>query len=151
MRRLTLFFIAAAALQVLALPAGATAGTPRLYAVTRFAVKPVGIGNITGDGSAFLGHIRGRSGAIRWSAWKTSGAEGTGKIWIDDCIPTTAQGIFHSHRAHVHASRVRNGHFTRMTVRYRGGSQLWNAGTRLYVDRYRLAHYSGHYFTWLSF
>ena len=72
-----------------------------------------------------------------------------GSEWIDDCIPTTAEGTFHPRRATIHASRVRHGRYTRLTVRFRAGSKMWDKGSILYVDHYRLKHYSGKYFIWL--
>ena len=134
-------------LLLLVTPAVAVAGKPRLLAVPGFAVRPVTIANITGDGSALLGQKKGRGGAIKWSAWTSSRADGVGKIWIDDCIPTTAEGTFHGRRVTINASRVRSGHYTRMIVRFRGGERMWEAGTILYTVRYRLSRFMSS-FTW---
>ena len=148
-RTVVLPLLSAILLLTLALPAAALSGGPRLYAVASFAVKPVTIANITGDGSALLDQMKSRGGAIHWSAWTSSRADGAGKIWIDDCIPDTAGGTFHGRPATIHASRVRTGHYTRMTVSFRAGDRMWDEGTTRYVDRYRLQHLSGRYFTWM--
>ena len=70
-RTVVLPLLSAILLLTLALPAAALSGGPRLYAVASFAVKPVTIANITGDGSARLGQMKSRGGAIHWSAWTT--------------------------------------------------------------------------------
>jgi hypothetical protein len=147
MRRLFLLLLAAALL-LLALPAAAAAARPNLLAISGFAVKPSAISTITGDGTEFLGDLNGHSGPLTWGTWSSSKAAGAGKIWINDGDPNVAKGHYHSHKAAIRASRVRSGHFTRMTVRFRGGPHEWDGGTTLYVDHYRLVHFGSGDFTW---
>ena len=92
-----------------------------------FKVRPKRIVN-TGDGSSFIGYLLGRGGSIRWSKWTTSRAIGVGTYWINDGEPDMATGKLHPHRARLVASRVRNGRYTRLVVRFRGGSHVWDPG-----------------------
>lgn len=79
------------------------------------------------------GAYRGR-GRIRWH-WHHNYATAYISYWVDDCIPYCAAGIFYLlYRGHLTAFRVRDGHFTRMNVRYR------RAG-RNHVRRIRLTSY----------
>jgi len=90
----------------------------------RFAVRPASI--LTGAGATvydFVGAYPGKGGRIRWTAWTTRKAQGVGTLWINDCIPSTADGTWRGHRATVSASRVRNRHFTRLTVRFRDDAE----------------------------
>jgi len=148
-RRLLLLLAALPLLLVLALPAVASARVPRLFSgwkapYTNSSVRPSGIGTITGDGSAHIGSDAGGNGAISWKHWSARDAVGVGKIWLDDCIPDTAGGTFHGRHAHIRVFRVRHGHYTRLTVSWRAGHRIWDAGTILYTWKYRLTHwYSG--------
>lgn len=102
-----------------------------------FAVRPATI-IPTGDGSAFLSGLTGKKSHIHWKTWSRRTASAVATIWIDDGIPNEAQGTFHAHRAMVFAFRNHDGRFTRMTVTFRGGDKIWNAGTKLYVEHFGL-------------
>lgn len=148
MNRRGMFLVIVALVALLALPVAAQASVPRIFAgwdapYTNSAVRPSRIGSTTGDGSAYFGAAPGKSGAIVWRTWNRKEALARGKYWIDDCIPTTAEGTFHGHWAKIRASRVRNGHYTRFSARWYGGPDFWDAGTTLHVDRYRLTHWGG--------
>jgi len=96
----------------------------------RFAVRP---GTIwTGAGVTvfhYIGPSPGKGGSIRWSEWTASEAHGVGTLWINDCVPDTARGTWHGYRATIDASRVRDGRYTRMTVRFRenGEPRTWKS------------------------
>lgn len=60
-------------------------------------------------------------------------------MWINDGIPSYGQGTFHRHRAAVKAWRVREGHFTRLSVSFRGGATESKPGTVRYTWRFELA------------
>lgn len=148
MNRRGMFLVIAAMGALLALPIAAQASVPKIFAgwgapYTNSAVKPSHIGSFTGDGSAYFGNDRGKSGAIVWRTWKRKEAQGRGKLWINDGIPDMASGTFHGHWAKIRASRVRNGHYTRFSARWYGGPNFWDAGTTLHIDRYRLTHWGG--------
>lgn len=112
-----------------------------------FAVRPISI--ITaGDGSSIIGERPGRGGRIRWKTWSPTRAYGAGTFWINDGRPNMAQGTLHPHRATLKATRVRHGHYTSLTIRYRGGSRGWDKGDILHVDRLRLTLTSGSGYSW---
>jgi hypothetical protein len=121
--------------------AGARAGgLPKLLTEpysNDFAVRP-GTVYIAGEGSSLVGDLQGKGGTIHWSEWTGTGARGVGTYWLDDFIPSAAEGTYHPHRAVVTVSRVRHGRFTRMVVRFRGGSRVWDPGSSLYVEHHRL-------------
>lgn len=102
-----------------------------------FEVRPTRIVN-TGDGSSFIGYRAGHGGAIRWAKWSSSRAVGIGTFWINDGEPCMATGTLYPHRARLVASRVRNGRYTRLVLRFRGGNPVWTPGEELHVYRYRL-------------
>jgi hypothetical protein len=146
MRRLVLVATVLACV-LLWLPAVAQAGVPRLLTSdysSDFAVRPVRIVP-TGDGSSFIGQRPGKGGAIRWKTWTQTRAYGVGTFWINDGIPYMAAGTLHPHRATLDATRVRHGRYTRLTVRFRAGSRVWDKGDTLYVNRYRLSRAPGDY------
>jgi hypothetical protein len=148
MNRRGMFIVSVALLALLALPVAAQASVPKIFAgwdapYTNSAVRPSHIGSFTGDGSAYFGNDPGKSGAIVWRTWGWKEAVGKGKFWIDDGIPDMASGTFHGHWAQIRAYRVRNGHYTRFSARWRGGSGYWDAGTIPRFDRYRLTHWGG--------
>ncbi len=127
--RLVLLAVVMGLLLAIATPAFASGGRPRLLTVdygSTFAVRPATI-TPTGDGSGVIGRLGKRGRSIHWSSWTTSNAYGTGTLWIDNGIPNVAEGTYHGYGATVHAYRVRDGRFTRMTVRYRksGKAKLW--------------------------
>jgi len=90
---------------------------------TSFAVKPASI-LPTGDGSIVIGKLGKRGHDIRWHVWTASRAFGLTPVWIDNGIPSVAKGTWHRYWGSINASRVRNGRFTRMTVRYRKDGKL---------------------------
>jgi hypothetical protein len=112
-----------------------------------FAVRPATV-FIAGDGSSFVGRLSGKGGSIHWKSWTGHGARGIGTYWLNDFIPSAAQGTFHPHRAVITASRARNGHFTRMTVRFRGGGRVWDAGQQLYVESHSLKRFPPYGYVW---
>lgn len=144
MRRALPVAVAAALLLVGCLvgAAGATARTLRAEATnaaqsephllradftSRFDVRPATI-DPTGDGSIVIGKFARRGHRIRWRVWNTVEAYGAATVWVDNGIPNVAQGTFHSYRGDLHAYRVRDGRFTRLTVRYRkaGKLKIWS-------------------------
>ena len=91
-----------------------------------FAVRPGRI-DPTVDGGMFIGGRTGMSSHIHWQTWNKTKAYAVATLWINDGIPSMAEGTFHPYRATVRAFRVRNMRFTRLTVRYRqdGKAQVW--------------------------
>lgn len=81
----------------------------------------------TGDASAFVGKLPGdirradgaRPGFLQWTVWTGARAAGSGTIWFNTCTPDCADGRFQRTALTLTATRVRNGHFTRMTLHYR--------------------------------
>ena len=98
-------------------------------------VRPASI-LYTGDSTAILGGWDGRGiahpGHLKWSSWTTRRAVGSGAVWIDNCTPNCAHGIFVPDGAKVVASRAVGGHFTRLSLRYiyRGKSHFERLGIR---------------------
>ena len=106
--------------------AGAAPRLPRLLTgwYTRYSVRPTTI-YYTGDGSGVIGKLRRRGGLVgpgrgylRWPTWNQQRAVGTATLWLKLGSPT-ATSPFTRLTASVTANRVRNGHFTRLTLRYR--------------------------------
>jgi len=112
-----------------------------------FAVRPAKV-FIAGDGSSFVGRLPGKGRTIHWKSWTRHGASGIGTYWLNDFTPSAAQGTFHPHRAVITASRARGGHFTRMTVRFRGGGRVWDAGQQLYVESHSLKRFPPYGYVW---
>ena len=102
---------------------------------TSFAVEPASLFP-TGDGSIVIGKLGKRGHHIHWHKWTASRAFALATVWVDNGIPSVAKGTFHGYRGSINASRVRDGHFTRMTVRYRQAGKLrsW-ALTLKHLDR----------------
>ena len=75
----------------------------------------------TGDGTGILGKLppSGRRGSMHWKVWNSKRAQALATVWLDDCNPSCADGKFHAYSGTVRADRVRNGHFTRLTIRFR--------------------------------
>ena len=80
----------------------------------------------TGDGSGIIGRLPSdlraaskRPGLLHWTMWTGSRAVGNGTVWLKSCIPFCAVSPFYSYPVTLTAGRVRNGHFTRLTLRYR--------------------------------
>jgi hypothetical protein len=122
----------------------------------KFVVRPGTI--LTMAGVTVLqsfGQMPNKGGRIQWRSWTNSVARGKGTLWTNDCTPTTADGTWHGRRTSVTVTRVRNGRFTRMTLRYRGSEISDESGGRLHVVRYRLERASDseggvhHYWTTL--
>jgi hypothetical protein len=120
----------------------ASAGLPRMLvnqdAHHRFQVRPAVVG-FTGDGSAFLGGPEGGSpsdhfGRMTWTSWTASVATGTGEVWIDGCEPSCAAGKYTPNAVAVRAFAPREGHFTRMTMRfdYDGEAVVEELGVKLF-------------------
>jgi hypothetical protein len=110
--------------------AAATASTaqslPRLLREdfsSRFRVRPVTL-DPTGDGSIVVGKLATRGHHIHWRVWNTVQAYGVATVWVDNGIPNVAQGTYHGFGGTLHASRVRDGRFTRLTVHYRVAGKL---------------------------
>lgn len=118
--------IATVAAVLLALLPGSASALPGLLTATPhsrpFTVRPAQI-VYTGDGSGVLGGFTGRGpfprfGSLSWSTWTRSQALGSGAVWLDDCEPSCAGGKFDPYAVKVHAFDPREGHFTRLTLRY---------------------------------
>lgn len=88
-----------------------------------FQIRPKLV-SYTGDGTGYLAgrttnpHHLDRDG-LNWGSWKATWGFAHGYAWINNCRPSCANGHFFKHRAGVRVRRPRNGHFTRMTIRYR--------------------------------
>lgn len=86
-----------------------------------FAVRPPAI-YVTNDGTAVLGgpdtNAQSPFGHITWSDWTQSSADGSGAIWLDDCVPDCGSGTRTPYPLTLHASAPRDAHFTRLTYRY---------------------------------
>lgn len=124
-----------------ALPGTAAAGSPGLWSGMdgeRFVVRPQAVA-ISLTGHTGLGRLGDGRGGITWRSWTGARATGVGTVWINDGIPSYGQGTFHRHRASIKAWRVRGGHFTRLSVRFRGGTTEWKPGKVRYTWRYELA------------
>jgi hypothetical protein len=89
-------------------------------------VRPASI-LYTGDGSGILGGFDGAGvkhpGHLEWQSWTSSRAAGSGAVWLDNCKPSCASGIFKAHAVKVIAFRPEDGHFTRLTLSYHGSSR----------------------------
>lgn len=112
-----------------------------------FAVRPATV-YIAGEGSSLVGLLPGKGGSIHWASWTAHRARGVGTYWLDDFNPSAAEGTFHPHRAVITASRVRRGHFTRLTIRFHGGSEVWDSGQKLYVEHFRLTRMPSFGYVW---
>ena len=89
--------------------------TPRLLTDTygRFAIRPVTVATEAALGVYGIGHIAGQGGhRIHWRVWSASRAHGTGTAWCP--YGTTLRGYPGS----IGAYRVREGRFTRITLRW---------------------------------
>lgn len=119
-----------------------TGDTTGFFGEEPFEVEPAVI-SYTGDGTGILGGPREpghRFGSLRWKRWGARKAVGVGKDWINDCKPSCGGGSFDPVRARVQASKVRNGRFRRLTIRFRYHGR-WR------VDR-RVLHYTPDYYFW---
>jgi hypothetical protein len=93
---------------------------------TGFKVRPSSI-YPTGDGSGVIGKlpsdygnvVGARPGFLDWTVWTGGRAAATGTLWEKSCIPDCAGSPFVRYALTLTAGRVRDGHFTRMTVRFR--------------------------------
>jgi hypothetical protein len=135
-----------AALAVLVSAAAAHA-RPKLHdGASGFELRPATI-LVSGDGSGWLGGAgygdAGDYGRIRWTKFRRSGARGNGRVFINDCDPDCAGGTFSSWKAVIRARRVRKGHYTRLSARYR------RDGERV-TDRWKLQVNSPTYAYWLA-
>lgn len=91
----------------------------------KFVKKPSHIG-LTSDTLLGRQPWGSRKGFLRWSVWNRHRAKGVGTFWAYcgvDC--------YSSRPARVELSRVRNGHFTTMTIRSRQDGQLSTSTFRL--------------------
>jgi hypothetical protein len=103
--------------------AAAAHGLPRLLTEqdsNSFAVRPLTI-SYTGDGTGIIGRFphRKRPGSLDWKTWTRNAAYAVGTIWLDDCTPDCARGIFHPYNGSVRADHPRSGVFTRITLHFR--------------------------------
>jgi hypothetical protein len=140
--------IAAAAYLALGGVAGARA--PHAHA-QRLPVLANGVGHsvvrpttieYTGDGSGVIGKLPSsarravgqRPGFLHWTTWTNSSATADGTVWLLSCKPDCADSPYYRYALSLTAARVRNGHFTRMTLRYTyRGKQITD--TRCVPDR----------------
>jgi hypothetical protein len=89
-----------------------------------YRVRPSSIYD-TGDGSGVIGVLRARQGErgagrgyLRWRRWTSTRADATGTYWLKLGIPV-GTSPFTRTSVTVALTRVRSGHFTRMSLRYR--------------------------------
>jgi hypothetical protein len=126
--------IAAAATLALALGGVAGARVPHAHAQGlpvlangngSSVVRPTTI-EYTGDGSGVIGKLPSRArhavgarpGFLHWTAWTNSHAEANGTVWLLSCQPDCADSPYYRYALRLTAGRVRNGHYTRMTLHY---------------------------------
>jgi hypothetical protein len=122
----------------LAITATGAQAAPKLHdGHSGFKLRPATI-LVSGDGTAWLGGRasgeNGDYGRIRWRTFRRSGARGAGRIFITECDPDCAGGRRWSAKAVIRARRVRQGHFTRLTARYRHDERTVTARWRLQVN-----------------
>jgi hypothetical protein len=132
--------VAAITVAALALVLGraAAASAPLPTALTEdktaaFAVKPgqivpsdngtVVIGGTTAwnDKNPGSHHPASQFGRISWTSWTATQATGVGVEWGDSGRPNVADGTYIAANFNIVASRVRGGHFTRLTLTQRNG------------------------------
>ena len=132
--RVALPVLAVVAVLAPALGAAAAARPPRARAqrlpvlATEFGrprVRPITI-DFTGDGSGIIGRLPSeeraasrRPGFLHWTTWTNRHAAARGTVWLKSCNPFCAVSPFYSYPLTLTAGRVRHGHFTRLTLRYR--------------------------------
>lgn len=132
-------------------PAGGGAAAarplPRLLTgwYAKYLVRPTSI-YYTGDGSGVVGKLRPHGGltgpgrgSLHWGLWGAGTASGNGTVWLKLGTPT-ATSPFTKFAVTVSATRVRNGHFTRMTLRYTLHGQKVT-DTRCVPDRGRVGEW----------
>jgi hypothetical protein len=122
----------------LATTAAPAQAAPKLHdGQSAFKVRPATI-LVSGDGTAWLGGKasgeNGHYGRIRWRTFRRSGALAHGRIFITECEPDCAGGRRWSAKAVIRARRVRHGHFTRLSARYRNSGRSVTARWRLQVN-----------------
>jgi hypothetical protein len=120
-----------------ALPVTATAAlSPRLLTgeFGSFSVRPAAI-VLSGDGSlviagnaAWIGRnpsphgTASQFGHIEWTAWTATHATGSGVEWLDNCKPNCAQGTYFPQPVELAASRLTDGRYTRLILRFPDGA-----------------------------
>jgi hypothetical protein len=89
----------------------------------RYTVRPTSI-YYTGDGSGLIGKDRPHGGLsgpgrgfLRWTKWTRQRAAAHGTLWLKLGVP--AFSPYTRFTLTLTAGRVRDGHFTRMTLHYR--------------------------------
>jgi hypothetical protein len=89
-------------------------------------VRPTTIG-YTGDGSGIIGRLPSsfghsvvgqRPGFLRWTVWTHAHARAVGTLWVLSCTPSCAASPFYRYPVTIAAGRVRDRHFTRLTLYY---------------------------------
>lgn len=142
MSRVKIVLAATIAVAVLiAIPSVASARRPRLLTDgngTVFKVRPGKVG-FTGDGTGFVaGHGSSvhHPGRIHWKWWTKRSAKGVGRVWVDDCNPSCAEGHFHPDPGWIRANRPKHGRFTHIAVHFRDHGHK-------YTDFRRLRHVPG--------
>ena len=134
----------------------AASSQPRLLRsdmTSRFAVRPATISFgccrrlvIGGPSVSSVAFQSGQLGSIRWKSWGSTRAVGNGLLWIDNCVPTCASGIFQPQKVSIQASRVVNGRYTRLLLTYR----LANSQVQDRRKLKRVSTASGPAYQWLA-
>jgi hypothetical protein len=125
-------------LLLVAAPAPALARLPRTVSNVKpyLKVRPAQIG-YTGDGTAFVGGVDGTGvrhlGHLGWRRYTHRDGRARGRLWLDDCDPSCADGTFHAVPVSVHVWRPRRGVFRRLTLVYGYRGRRW-------VDRRAARH-----------
>jgi hypothetical protein len=98
-----------------------------------FAVKPTQI-VVSANGTVVIGgptawngrkpapnHPASQFGRITWRSWSATQATGVATEWGESGRPNVAEGTYLAANFNIVASRVRDGHFTRLTLTQRNG------------------------------
>lgn len=87
-----------------------------------YRVRPLFFG-YTGDGTGFVGKLPAAyhqpGGKLHWTKWNQHKAVGKGTFWGKNCQPSCAASRLRPGPGTVTASQPKNGHFTRLTLRFR--------------------------------
>ena len=140
-RALRATLVVSAALLTAGGSAAAATGLPKVLTqdTPAFQIRPAVI-SYTGDGTGYVGGPDGTSvhrlGHLRWTTYNRREGDATGLVWLDNCTPDCARGMFTASKVRVRVSSPNHGHFRLLTLTYRYQG-------RRYVDRRVAQFYPG--------